>query len=55
MENPNNSRRAFLKKAALGSLAAISIPEILAASSPKFKTKHISLLKGQTILSRAIQ
>jgi lysophospholipase L1-like esterase len=50
MENPNNSRRAFLKKAALGSLVAITIPEILAASSPKFKTKHISLLKGQIIL-----
>jgi lysophospholipase L1-like esterase len=50
MGNPNNSRRSFLKKAALGSLAAISIPEILAASSPKYRLKHISLLKGQTIL-----
>jgi lysophospholipase L1-like esterase len=50
MEDKNNSRRSFLKKAVLGSLVAISIPEILAASSPKFKTKHVSLLKGQTIL-----
>jgi lysophospholipase L1-like esterase len=50
MENSNNSRRAFLKKAALGSLAAMTIPEILAASAPKFKSKHLSLMKGQTIL-----
>jgi lysophospholipase L1-like esterase len=50
MENSNNSRRSFLKKAAMGSLAAISIPEILAASAPKYKPKHISLLKGQIIL-----
>jgi lysophospholipase L1-like esterase len=50
MENSSNSRRAFLKKAALGSLAAMTIPEILAASAPKFKSKHLSLLKGQTIL-----
>ena len=50
MEYSDNSRRSFLKKAAFGSFAALTIPEILAASSPKFKTKHISLLKGQTIL-----
>jgi lysophospholipase L1-like esterase len=50
MENLNNSRRSFLKKAALGSLAAISIPEILAASTPNYKPRHISLLKGQIIL-----
>lgn len=50
MENSNNSRRSFLKKAAIGSLAALTIPEILAASSPKFKSKHLSLVKGQTIL-----
>jgi lysophospholipase L1-like esterase len=50
MEKPNNSRRSFLKKAALGSLAAISIPEILAASAPKYRSKHLFLLKGQTIL-----
>jgi lysophospholipase L1-like esterase len=50
METTNNSRRSFLKKAAIGTIAAISIPEILSAASPKFKTKHFPLIKGQTIL-----
>jgi lysophospholipase L1-like esterase len=39
MENLKNSRRSFIRKAALGSLAAISIPEIISASVPK-KTKN---------------
>ena len=50
MENQNNSRRSFLKKAALGTLAAISIPEILSASMLKAKSKRIELMKGQSIL-----
>jgi len=32
MENQNNNRRGFIKKAALGGLMAVSIPEILSAS-----------------------
>ena len=49
MEN-NNSRRSFLKKAAMGTLAAVSIPEIISASVPKKKKAKIELLNGQTIL-----
>jgi lysophospholipase L1-like esterase len=50
MENPNNSRRSFLKKAALGTLAAVTIPEIISAAAPKNGVKKIQLLKDQTIL-----
>ncbi len=46
MEN----RRNFIRKAALGTFAAISIPEILSASMVKGKGKKIQLVKGQTIL-----
>lgn len=46
----NDSRRNFLKKAALGTLAAVSIPEIISASIPKKPKKRLSLLKDQTIL-----
>jgi hypothetical protein len=49
MENQNNSRRNFIKKAAIGTLAAISIPEIVAAAVPKGSPKF-KLLKDQTIL-----
>jgi lysophospholipase L1-like esterase len=49
MENIN-SRRSFLKKAALGTLAAVSIPEIISASIPKNSKKKLQLLKDQTIL-----
>ena len=49
MEN-NNSRRSFLKKAALGTLAAVSIPEIISATVPKKKKAKTVLLNGQTIL-----
>ena len=50
MENQNNSRRSFLKKAALGTIATISIPEILSASMVKARSKKLELLKGQAIL-----
>jgi lysophospholipase L1-like esterase len=50
METLDNSRRSFLRKAVLGTLAAISIPEIISASAPKKKMKKIQLLKDQTIL-----
>ncbi len=45
----DNSRRGFLRKAAFGSLAAISIPEIVSAALPQ-ERNGIKLLKGQTIL-----
>ncbi len=45
-----NDRRSFLKKAAIGSLVAISIPEILSASMVKGGTKNVRLQKDQTIL-----
>jgi len=49
MEN-TNSRRSFLKKAAIGTLAAVSIPEIISASVPEKKKAKTVLLNGQTIL-----
>jgi lysophospholipase L1-like esterase len=50
MPTSDNSRRSFIRKAALGTIAAVSIPQIISAAAPKFKTKHITLAKGQTIL-----
>jgi len=32
MENTNNNRRSFIKKAVLGGLIVVSIPEILSVS-----------------------
>jgi len=50
MRNQNNSRRSFIKKTAIGSLAAISIPGIVSACESKHVGKKIQLLKDQTIL-----
>lgn len=50
MERKNNSRRDFIRKAAFGTIAAISIPEILSAAVPKGKIKGIKLQKDQVIL-----
>jgi lysophospholipase L1-like esterase len=50
MEMSSNSRRSFIKKAALGTVAAISIPEILQAAVQKGKIKEIKLQKDQIIL-----
>jgi lysophospholipase L1-like esterase len=50
MENQNNSRRSFLKKAAFGTLAAVSIPEIVMASMGKGEIKKVILSKDRTIL-----
>jgi len=50
LENMENSRRSFLRKAALGTLAAVSIPEIISAAAPKKGLKKIQLLRDQTIL-----
>jgi lysophospholipase L1-like esterase len=46
----NNSRRSFIKKAALGGLMTVSIPEIVSASMARDETKKIRLEKGNTIL-----
>ena len=50
MENQNNNRRSFIKKAALGGLMAVSIPEILSAALVPPAVKKISLIKNNTIL-----
>ncbi len=49
MKTGNNNRRSFIKKAALGGLMAVSIPEILATSIPAGKAKN-SLAKNNVIL-----
>lgn len=49
MVNQNN-RRSFIKKAALGGLMAVSIPEILSASMGSSGVKRNSLLKDNVIL-----
>ena len=50
MDTNFNSRRSFIKKAAVGAAAAISFPEILSASLPAGKIKPIKLLKDQVML-----
>jgi lysophospholipase L1-like esterase len=50
MENQNNNRRSFIKKAALGGLMAISIPEILSAAMVPSAGKKNTLLKDNIIL-----
>jgi lysophospholipase L1-like esterase len=50
MENQINSRRGFIKKAALGSLMAISIPEIVSAAMAEKGSKKIQLSKDNVIL-----
>jgi lysophospholipase L1-like esterase len=55
MENNHNNRRNFIKKAALGSLMAVSIPEILSASMlPAAKKNYLGkdniiLFQGDSI------
>ncbi len=50
MKDNLNSRRSFIKRAAISTIAAISIPEILSASMAKEKIKEIKLSKDQVIL-----
>ncbi len=50
MKDQNNSRRSFIKKAAMGSLMATAIPDILSASMPAVKSKSITLAMGDVIL-----
>ena len=49
MENQNN-RRSFIRKAALGGLMAVSIPEILSASSFSEGSRKNRLMKDNVIL-----
>lgn len=48
MENKNNSRRSFIRKAALGSLMVAGIPEIISAATPP--AKKVTLSKGNVVL-----
>lgn len=50
MEDIYSSRRSFIRKAALGTLGAVSIPGILSAAVPKDSIKEITLRKDQVIL-----
>jgi lysophospholipase L1-like esterase len=50
MENQFSNRRSFIRKAALGSLMAVSIPEILSASMPSSSIKKNTLGKDNIIL-----
>jgi lysophospholipase L1-like esterase len=50
MENQNNDRRSFIKKAAIGGLMAISIPEILSAAMPLAVVKKNIPAKDNIIL-----
>ncbi len=45
-----NDRRTFIKKAALGSLLAVSIPDIVSAAMPGKKEPKLTLKKGNVIL-----
>jgi lysophospholipase L1-like esterase len=50
MESGNNSRRSFIRKATIGGMMAIAIPEILSAASGSKKSKKIELGKENVIL-----
>ena len=50
MENLNNSRRSFIKKATMGGLLAVSIPEILSAAMVSEGAKKNTLIKDNIIL-----
>ena len=50
MENQNNNRRNFIRKAALGGLMVVSIPEILSAAMPPSGVKKNTLIKDNVIL-----
>ena len=45
-----DNRRTFIRKAVFGTLAAVSVPQILSAAMPKGSIKKIKLLKDQVIL-----
>jgi lysophospholipase L1-like esterase len=50
MDNQNNCRRSFIKKAAMGGLLAVSIPEILSAAMVSEGVKKNKLMQDDIIL-----
>jgi lysophospholipase L1-like esterase len=50
MESNHTDRRSFIKKAAMGSLVAASIPEMVSAALSPAAVKNIALDKGNIIL-----
>lgn len=50
MDNHDNSRRSFIKKAALAGAMAVSIPEIISAAMPPAIIKKNTLAKDNVIL-----
>src|ERR1035437_8778509 len=50
MENKNNSRRNFIRKAVLGGMMAVSIPEILSASMGEKGSKRVKLSRNNVVL-----
>ncbi len=48
--NDQNSRRSFIKTTALGTAAAISIPQIVSASAKSFSSKRVRLNNNDVIL-----
>jgi lysophospholipase L1-like esterase len=45
-----SSRRGFIKNAAIGTIAAVSVPQILAAAMPATKVRKIKVIGNQVIL-----
>ena len=50
MENQNNSRRSFIRKAVVGGVAAFTIPEILSASMGEAEIKRVQLSRNNVVL-----
>ncbi|MBC8052307.1 MAG: SGNH/GDSL hydrolase family protein [Sphingobacteriaceae bacterium] len=50
MKTSNSSRRDFISKVAIGSIGALSIPNILLSAEAEKKPKRISINTGDTIL-----
>src|SRR5258708_35589493 len=48
--NPNNNRRNFIKAAGIGTLAALSLPQIVEAAFEKESIGKVVLKKGSVIL-----
>jgi lysophospholipase L1-like esterase len=48
--NPANNRRNFIKTAAIGTIASLSIPQIVSAAMPTPRGKRISLAKDDVVL-----
>jgi len=49
--NQNNNRRSFIRNASFGTIAAISIPQIVSSAlSCRAEGKRVTIEKGDTIL-----